>query len=102
MPSVRARWRSPPRSSAPSRARRGQAARGSGTGGRAGLSSDVLPPPGVDAGVVAGEKHVRTRPPPELGGARVLRILERTGELGGESLHLPRSLGERAREAACD
>src|SRR4030042_456156 len=36
----------------------------------------LAPPPLRDLGVMAGEEHLRPRPAPELGGPRVLRVLQ--------------------------
>src|SRR6185437_4900621 len=58
------------------------------------------PPPGVDARVVARQQYVGHGPATEVGGTRVVRILEAPAELGRKALELAGTLGQRARQPA--
>jgi hypothetical protein len=59
----------------------------------------LFAPPGLDAGMVAGEQHLGHAVAPPVGRARVMRVLERALEGGRERLLLTRRVVcERARQ----
>ena len=85
--------RDPPRAAAGGRVRRSTRVSHARSALR---DAALLAPPVVDPRVVAGEQHVRHRPAAELGGPRVVRVLEPAVELLGEALLSPEPSRERA------
>src|SRR4029077_14040020 len=65
-------------------------------------SPDVVASPGSDASVVAGEQDFRHLPAPELGGSRVVRVLDATVEGRREAFDLARAVRECSGKAPRD